>query len=52
MNPILRKPLAALLLIVLLGLSTQFVHAQSEIDIPYQKFVLKNGLTLTRPRRP
>jgi zinc protease len=46
MNPTFRKPLAALLLIVLLGLSARFAQAQTEIDIPYQKFVLKNGLTL------
>lgn len=41
-----RKPHAALLLIILLGLSARFAHAQNEIDIPYQKFVLTNGLTL------
>jgi zinc protease len=46
MKPVSRTPLAALLLIVLLGLSTRFAQAQNEIDIPYQKFVLKNGLTL------
>ena len=46
MKPFLRKPLAALLLIVLLGLSARLALAQTEIDIPYQKFVLKNGLTV------
>lgn len=46
MKPLTRKPLAALLLIILLGLSARFAQAQNEIDIPYQRFVLKNGLTL------
>ena len=46
MNSTTRKPLAALLLIVLVALLAQLARAQSEIDIPYQKFVLKNGLTL------
>jgi zinc protease len=46
MNSHTRKPLAALLLIILVAISAQLVRAQSEIDIPYQKFVLKNGLTL------
>src|SRR6266550_766560 len=40
------RTLAALLLIVLVGLSAPFAQAQNEIDIPYQEFVLKNGLTL------
>src|SRR5438046_6085541 len=46
MKPVPRRPLAALLLIVLIGLSARLALAQTEIDIPYQKFVLKNGLTL------
>ena len=46
MNPLTRRTLAALLLMTLVTLSAQLVQAQSEIDIPYQKFVLKNGLTL------
>src|SRR5881394_3882226 len=46
MKPLARKPLAALLLVALLALSARFALAQSEIDIPYQKFVLKNGLTV------
>ncbi|HLG17369.1 MAG TPA: pitrilysin family protein [Blastocatellia bacterium] len=41
-----RKLLAVLFLIVLLTLAASTAGAQSEIDIPYQKFVLKNGLTL------
>jgi zinc protease len=45
MIPRMRKSLAALSLILLVTLSLQ-ARAQSEIDIPYQKFVLKNGLTL------
>ncbi|HZM89248.1 MAG TPA: pitrilysin family protein, partial [Blastocatellia bacterium] len=46
MNPLTRRSLAALLLLALVTISSQMVRAQSEIDIPYQKFVLKNGLTL------
>ncbi|MEK6289598.1 MAG: pitrilysin family protein [Acidobacteriota bacterium] len=46
MNSRTHKPLAALLLVIVLALSARFARAQSEIDIPYQKFVLKNGLTL------
>src|SRR5438046_9817673 len=46
MKPVPRRPLAALLLIVLIGLSARLALAQTEIDIPYQKFVLKNGLTV------
>src|SRR5437667_12325272 len=46
MKPLTRKTLAALLLIVLVGLSAPFAQAQNEIDIPYQKFVLSNCLTL------
>lgn len=46
MNFCSRAALAALLLMTLVTISVQPARAQSEIDIPYQKFVLKNGLTL------
>lgn len=46
MNSRTRGGLAVLLLTMIFALPTQPVQAQSEIDIPYQKFVLKNGLTL------
>src|SRR5262245_47302956 len=41
-----RWTFAALMLITIAGISTRLVGAQTTIDIPYQKFVLKNGLTL------
>ena len=46
MNSRTRGGLAVLLLMMIFALPTQPVQAQSEIDIPYQKFVLKNGLTV------
>lgn len=46
MNSRSRTALAALVLTTLVTISIQTAQAQSEIDIPYQKFVLKNGLTL------
>ena len=46
MNSRTRRILAALMLTTIALISTQLVRAQTEIDIPYQKFVLKNGLTL------
>ena len=46
MNTLLRRTLTALLLTTLPTVFAQLARAQSEIDIPYQKFVLRNGLTL------
>jgi zinc protease len=40
------EQLAAVLLFLSLALPAATARAQSQIDIPYQKFVLKNGLTL------
>ena len=46
MNSRTRRIFAALMLTTIALISTQLVRAQTEIDIPYQKFVLKNGLTV------
>ena len=46
MNSRTRRIFGALMLTTIAAISTQLVRAQTEIDIPYQKFVLKNGLTL------
>jgi zinc protease len=46
MNSRTRRILAAFMLTTIAVISTQLVRAQTGIDIPYQKFVLKNGLTL------